>query len=78
LFGLTNVGGSTAPVAGQRFSFPIITALTTASFGFEQALPPIQYLQTTANATIYLQYSMPTFTAGSATGNANIWARRMR
>ena len=78
LIGVTAAGSTTAPVAGQRFSFPIITALTTTSFGFEQALPPIQYLQTTANATIYLQYTMPTFSAGSATANANIWARRMR
>ena len=78
LIGLTSSGLTTPPVAGKRFAFPIISSLTTASFSFEQALPPIQYLQTSANATIYLQYTMPIFTAGSATANASIWARRMR
>ena len=78
LIGLTSTGTTTSPVAGKRFAFPIISSLTATSFSFEQALPPIQYLQTSANATIYLQYTMPVFTLGSATANANIWARRMR
>ena len=65
------------PSGPNRLVFPIITAVSGATFTIEVASPIVNILQNTGN-TVYTVASVPSFTGTGITVNCYLTARRMR
>ena len=65
------------PSVPNRLQFPIITAVSGATFTIEVASPIVNILQNTGN-TVYAVASVPAFTGTGITVGCYLTARRMR